>query len=286
MKFFVSEYLTLIASLNNLGHYLHELFGQGQFRTVIFYYENTTSYAASKIIKRFGDTNMGYYGYLLINIDQDEIRPFLANDIGSEFLNVYIFDTIADGHYKQLNRKYFFDPRFHNIYLSKHLAMENEIEEFFRSIFMNSVVNAGLIFWYKVFQIYTNFPYESAFYRKVFESNDTEITMPSTIFDLLFLHNVDNLGNTSFCVLLVVDPPKVIRIPDRFRLERPYHFGGRDGIVSVIMSNALNSHWQYRTINKTFGIFHFRDSAETEAKLEKNMIPNVNLIAVDNKTIR
>lgn len=273
MQIFPFEYLPIVLSLNNLGFYLHDIFAQGQFRTIIFYYENRTAFIASKMIKQF-DNKSNYYEYFTINVDVSQTKTIAPGDFGGELFNICVFDNIIDDHYKRMHQSYFFDPRYYNLYLSKNLATEPEINRFFRSIFRDSVVNAGLIFWYNTFQIYTHFPYANIFHRKVFESASihTKTEMPEMMFELLFGHNVDNLGNTSFCVLVITDPPKLTRLPGRLRSddEQKYHFGGRDGHVALLMENTLGSHWQYRTISKTFGIVNFNKGRTGDGMIHQN----------------
>lgn len=258
MRFYVNEYLSLIASLNQLTYYLHDIFQQGRFRTVMIYYENQTSSTTSMLIKKICDNNITYFGYLSFNVDEVNAKPITTYHLGSEYFNIFMFDNIVDKKYQTFSERLFFDPRFHNIYLSRKEATDEEISDFFRNIWRDSVLNAGLIFWNNVFKIYTHFPYQNQFKEQIFFANETQAALPSDVFDTLFERKADNLGKTSVNVFITTDPPKVYLVPARYRIGPVYHFGGRDGLIAALAENVLNATWKYRTVSKHYGIISFK----------------------------
>lgn len=264
MNILLSEHLLLLLSLNRLSIYLNDILKQGQFRTVIFYYENETAFVATHLINMISRNERIIFSYVTFNIDGDHSVSNINHNMGTVFFNICVFDNIISGKHL-LNEEPYFHPRFHSVYISQQNATNQQISDFFESVWEYSVLNAGLIFWTGPVRIYTHFPYQKKFLVKLFESDGDGVQnkLPNSTFDALFERKADNLGNTTFNVFINTDPPKVFGTPGRFRIGPKYYFNGRDGVMARLLEQTLNVHWQYRTVPAHFRIFDFKNTLPT-----------------------
>lgn len=167
MNILLSEHLLLLLSLNRLSIYLNDILKQGQFRTVIFYYENETAFVATHLINMISRNERIIFSYVTFNIDGDHSVSNINHNMGTVFFNICVFDNIISGKHL-LNEEPYFHPRFHSVYISQQNATNQQISDFFESVWEYSVLNAGLIFWTGPVRIYTHFPYQKKFLVKLF----------------------------------------------------------------------------------------------------------------------
>lgn len=267
MKIFSSEYVSLILSLNHLSIYLNEILKQGRFRTTMIYYENkTANVVASAVIQMIAQSNARYSAaYVAINIDNInsnfDFEQFETN-IGSDFFNIFIYDSIVDENRNNLNETIYFDSRYNTIFLSTQPAADSEIADFFQGAWNKSVLNAALIFWRDNIQIYTHYPYQKKFLVKLFETAGNETKpLPTNFHRKLFGSKASNLNNATLNTYTGSDPPKMFRIPARFRIGESFHVGGRDGFIANLAEKVIHGYWIYRSILKLFGVIDFKYNA-------------------------
>lgn len=298
---FLNELYSTILLLQNLTFYLEQLLQHQQFRTVIIYHENRTAVVASTVLEmmeEMGRAGDRYFTCILYNLN---VAIALSNDqseqIGNDLLTITVLHSAVEvDHMDRFYDHFQMDPRFKHIFISTIGAKDMEIVEFFRRIWQRYILNAALIFWSDGVQIYTHLPYERNFLIKVFDEH--ELTMgngvmgtklPANISDRLFEHKDDNLGNTSFKLLLKADVLKVITVPGRFRIGSKYYYFGRDGIIARVMEKYLNANWQYQATQYLFPILKFpyinANNSIVPRDLDGNIVPaddavkpNVNLL--------
>lgn len=263
MNFISTEYFSLILSLNHLSIYLNDILKQGGFRTTMIYYENRTTFDASAIIKMISQSNTRYSAaYVAINIDHlktdFKFQQFEEN-LGSDFFNIFVYDNIVDEKPVNLNETIYFQSQSNTIFLCNQAATGTQIANFFQNIWNKSVLNAALILWHRQIKIYTHFPYQNNFLVKLFETSTDEYRpLPTNFYRKLFGDKASNLNNVSFNTFSGSDPPKMFRIPGRFRIGKTYHIGGRDGFIANLAEKVLNACWIYRSIFKLFAVIDFK----------------------------
>lgn len=270
MKIVASEYLSLILSLNHLSLYLNAILEQSIIRTIIVYYDNQTSLLASAVIGEIVEKHTT--AYLAFNLDQKLMVSGTDDTIGGELVNICIYNNIADGKYLQLANVYF-DARYTNVFMSTQSATDAEITDFFETIWTNCVLNAVLIFWWQQITIYTFFPYQRVFRVKILEWNGTgePEALPKGLAAAILRPKNFYLSNRTFEVYTGSDPPKVNRVPGRFRIGPDYHFGGRDGFTAMIVERTLKGHFHYRTVARLFGLvdFFYNVSGQVDDPLDR-----------------
>lgn len=272
-----------------------------QFRTVIIYHENRTAVVASTILEmmeEMGRRGDKYCTCILYNLNEAiEFSNDQSEQIGHDFLTITVLNSVAGIDYLGRVFDHFqMDPRFKHIFISATSATDMEIVDFFQKIWQRYILNAALIFWNGGVRIYTHLPYERIFLIKVFDEHELTrgngvvgTKLPANISDILFEHKDDNLGNTSFKLLLKADVLKVITVPGRFRIGSKYYYFGRDGIIARVIEKHLNSNWQYQATQYLFPILKFpyimANSSIVPRDLDGNIVPaddavkpNVNLL--------
>lgn len=257
------EYFSLVFSLNNLYFHLGELLEHGQYRTLMFYYENSTAFVASDVMKIIANKNDDEYALMAFNVDHQLNEYNFSVDVGNELYKVCVFHNLTDlTKYFKLKDQFNFDPRFDNVFISQTNATIEEITHFFQALWAHSVLNAALIFFDGGIRIYTHLPFQGQFAMKVFDEADNQNYSSAEMFAYLFEHNADNLANTTLKVFMMDDPPKTYRVPVRFRYGKKYYFSGRDGIIAHIVEQRVNAQWKYLFVKSKLDIVKFKDSPE------------------------
>lgn len=299
---FLNELYSTILLLQNLTFYLEQILQHEQFRTIIIYHENRTALVTSHVIKALdemaskGDINCTC---ILYNLNEAiAVNDAHSDQFGNNFLTITILNSIAEIELvDRLFDHYAMDPRFKHIFICTINAYDDtEIVSFFQNIWRRNTLNAALIFWNDSVQIYTHLPYERRFLIKAFDQNELMIqngvkrpALPRNIIDILFEHKDENLGNTSFKLLLKADVLKVITVPGRFRTGSKYYYFGRDGIIARVIEQHLNANWHYQATQYLFPILKFpyiySNNSMVPRDLEGKVVPpddavkpNVNLL--------
>lgn len=229
---------------------------QSIIRTVIVYFDNRTSLLASAVMNEIADRHN--VAYLMFNLDQPLLVSPTDDNIGGELLNICIYENIVDGTHHRLS-SVFFDARYTNVFLSSNSASNDDIIAFFKAMWQNYVLNGMLIFWWQNITIYTHFPYQRVFMVKVLEWDGVgrPIELPRGIAKAILRPKLIYMGNTTIDVYVGSDPPKMHRVPGRYRIGPEFHFGGRDGFVAMLIEQMLHGHWHYRTVLRRFGVVDF-----------------------------
>lgn len=257
------EYFSLVFALNKLYFHLGELLEHGEYRTLMFYYENSTAFVASDVMKIIANKNNEEYALMAFNVDHRLDNYNFSMDVGNELYKVCVFHNLTDrAKYFKLKNQFDFDPRFDNVYISQVNATIEEITHFFQALWKHSVLNAALIFFDGGIRIYTHLPFQGKFAMKVFDEAENQNYSSAEMFAYLFEHNADSLANTTLKVFMMDDPPKTYRVPVRFRHGKKYYFSGRDGIIARNVERRLNAEWKYLFVKSKLKILKFKGSSE------------------------
>lgn len=241
------------------------------------YYENSTTHVATHVMGMLSEmaNSKKPLIWMTKNIDQRRYDESSTIDFGADIFNVCIFDNISNSQaYMLLHNMYGMDPRFKTVFLCSQNVDDNGIREFFKMVWRNNVLNGALMMWNGSMRIYTHAPFQQNFLVKVFESQlpctgDADTTqqrfvdLPRNVSRILFAHADLNLYNNTYKVFMKEDPPKVFRVPNRFRNSSRFYFSGRDGRGAFIAMRILRSHWLYHTVPTHYNLINFRE--ETNA---------------------
>lgn len=262
MKIVLNQIIALLLNFNRLAARLDNILDQARPRTIKVFYENRTSFVSQEVTKSINHIQLdrAYHALVVYNIDDKHIR-FHADPIhGAKFLTISILEDIKNhDQFRRLHQHSAFNPRFNHLYLGMGNFAAPDISGFFRNIWRYSVLNAALFIWTDGLRIYTHMPYQKRFGIKEFdESEPGQTRTASELFNSLFCHKSDDLGNSTFNVFVLEDPLKFFPTPGRFRIGSKYYFNGRDGNVARALERSLNAHWQYRTVPSTFKLVDFK----------------------------
>lgn len=251
--------------INQVTFYLKDMVSYTKHRTIVVFYENSTAYVAMSVIEMLSKSHCKTDSiWMTLNVDHNNGINYLPN-IGRDIFNICIFENVSNIiKHGKIHDKFDYDPSFKNIYLSSKHADDLEIIDFFKHLWKENVLNGGLILWNGIFKIYTYSPFQRKFCVQLFERAMVGeglllSHLPANVLNALFRHDDTNLGNTSYKVFMKEDPPKIFRVPNRFRNSSQFYFSGRDGRAAFIAQRILHSYWLYRTIPVHYNLINFKE---------------------------
>lgn len=280
MRILNNEYFSFILSLNTLAFYFRDVLRSGDFRMIVIYYEGNADFVASMVIQEISFVDQRQLVWAIRNLDSwNGVSRQTDISFGNDILNIFICkNIISNSTIRRIYGELKISPRFYNMFLSLHTATDDGITSFFKRIWRHHVLNAALIFWKDVFRIYKHLPFEHKFQIKVFDSSSEKNQshhLPPNIFEILFKHNDDHLGNTTFKVFVKENPPKIVTVPGRFRVGSKFYFIGSDGLFARDAEKKLVGHWRYISLPRRFRFVKFRDICSNDSIVPRDAIGNI-----------
>lgn len=230
---------------------VEQLILSGKFRTTIILHEFKTASVASNILA--SDTNRKV-AWISINIELENINRKHDNIswtvFGPNGLAIYAVDNLDTfDRFNVTHNRFPWDKRVKClVILQNEPKTYNQLDTFIKSKFKIFTKSMAVIYWNHLenkTELY-NFNLNRNASERAQVMNDLK---KNEITEIVFPDNAKNFNGSKLSVFMVADPPKIIRMPQKYIKGNTFHFCGRDGLIAKCLAYQLNARFHYVSID-------------------------------------